>query len=115
SDNHAWHSASGFSHESPVTNHQSRLSNKPPFLPQFCSTRANLYVIHTMALRPTVIGCGVIGVDLPAFLLSKNLDSESIGTPAIVSGPSGGSYPTALRDLAFQHCLSFSLRFCFVF
>jgi hypothetical protein len=30
--------------------------NKPPFLPQFCSTRANLYVIHTMAPRPTVIG-----------------------------------------------------------
>jgi hypothetical protein len=74
-----------------------------------------LYVIHTMTLLPTVIRIEVIGVDLPAFLLSKNLDSESIGTPAIVSGLSGGSYPIALRDLAFQLCLSFPLRFCFVF
>ena len=67
-----------------------------------------------MTLCPTVIGYRVIGVDLPAFLLSKNLDSESIGTPAIVSGLSGGTYWFALREPAFQHCLSFSLRFCFV-
>src|SRR5229473_2537422 len=32
-----------------------------------------------MAPRPTVIGHRVIGVDLPAFLLSKNFYSESIG------------------------------------
>src|SRR5437879_9014013 len=32
-----------------------------------------------MAPRPTVIGSRVIGVDLPAFLLSKNFYSESIG------------------------------------
>src|SRR5216684_973366 len=34
-----------------------------------------------MAPRPTVIGHRVIGVDLPAFLLSKNFYSESIGMP----------------------------------
>ncbi len=34
-----------------------------------------------MAPRPTVIGSRVIGVDLPAFLLSKNFYSESIGMP----------------------------------
>jgi hypothetical protein len=89
-----------------------------------------LYVIHTMAPRPTVIGSRVIGVDLPAFLLSKNVYSESIGMPrsaasaALESRPgydrpfkldrvavtpnelardlSGGTYPFALRELAFQ-------------
>jgi hypothetical protein len=34
-----------------------------------------------MAPRPTLIGSRVIGVDLPAFLLSKSVYSESIGTP----------------------------------
>src|SRR6266851_2943880 len=34
-----------------------------------------------MAPRPTVIGSRVIGVDLPAFLLSKSFYSESIGMP----------------------------------
>jgi hypothetical protein len=36
-----------------------------------------------MAPRPTLIGSRVIGVDLPAFLLSKSFYSESIGTPQL--------------------------------
>jgi len=49
--------ASSFSHESPVTSHQSLLWNKLPFqcFPQFCSTRAELVIVHTMAFRRTVI------------------------------------------------------------
>ncbi len=43
------------------------------FYPQYCSTRAELVIIHTMAPLPTVIRIGVIGVDLPAFQLSKNV------------------------------------------
>jgi len=43
------------------------------FYPQYCSTRAELVIIHTMAPLPTVIRIRVIGVDLPAFLLSKNV------------------------------------------
>src|SRR2546422_6360260 len=98
--------------------------NKPPFLPQLCSISSKLVIIHTMTPRPTVIGCKVIGVDLPAFLLSKNFCSESIGMsqsavlrPPFSNGPhrgqvfktfwdlSGGTYPFALRELAFQLCL----------
>jgi len=69
--------------------------NKPPFLPQLCSTLSKLVVIHTMAPRPTVIGSRVIGVDLPAFLLSKNVYSESIGMPrsAVLQSP----FPTRPR------------------
>jgi len=49
--------ASSFSHESPVTSHQSLLWNKLPFqcFPQFCSTRAELVIVHTMAFRRTLI------------------------------------------------------------
>lgn len=53
--------------------------NKPPFLPQLCSISSKLVITHTMTPRPTVIGYEVIGVGLPAFLLSKNVYSESIG------------------------------------
>jgi hypothetical protein len=53
--------------------------NKPPFLPQLCSISSKLVITHTMTPRPTVIGFKVIGVGLPAFLLSKNFYSESIG------------------------------------
>src|SRR5260370_38827502 len=77
-----------------------------------------------MAPRPTVIGSRVIGVDLPAFLLSKNFYSESIGMsrtaalrpPQLIAiGPlSGGTYRAALRSLAFQLCLPhLLLRFSF--
>ena len=77
-----------------------------------------------MAPRPTVIGSRVIGVDLPAFLLSKNFYSESIGMSrtAVLRPPqliaigtlSGGTYPAALRGLAFQLCLpQLPLSFCF--
>ena len=74
-------------------------------------------------------------MDLPAFLLSKNFYSESIGmsrsavfgrtfllgrfaaTPnQLARGSSGGTYPTALRGLAFQLCLpQLTLSFCLVF
>ena len=53
--------------------------NKPPFLPQLCSISSKLVITHTMTPHPTVIGYKVIGVGLPAFLLSKNVYSESIG------------------------------------
>jgi len=62
-------------------------------------------------------------VDLPAFLLSKNVYSESIGMPrsAVLTAAlttmtavrsrrksardvSGGTYLSALRELAFQLC-----------
>ncbi len=84
-------------------------------------------------------------MDLPAFLLSKNFYSESIGmsrsavlTAALENSTvfrspfqpdrptvtpnklardlSGGTYLIALRDLAFQLCLpQLPLSFCFVF
>jgi hypothetical protein len=74
-------------------------------------------------------------VDLPAFLLSKNVYSESIGTSrsTVIRLPfeldrravtpktlardlSGGTYPFALRELAFQLCLpQLALSFCIVF
>jgi hypothetical protein len=57
--------------------------NKPPFLPQLCSISSKLVITHTMTPRPTVIGYKVIGVGLPAFLLSKNVYSESIGMSQI--------------------------------
>ena len=77
----------------------------------------------------------IIGVGLPAFLLSKNFYSESIGMsqsavlrPPFSIGPhcghvfktfrnlSGGTYPFALRELAFQLCLpQLPLSFCLVF
>jgi hypothetical protein len=87
--------------------------NKPPFLPQLCSISSKLVITHTMTPRPTVIGFKVIGVGLPAFLLSKNFYSESIGMSRL--GTSGGTYPFALRELAFQLCLpQLPLSFCFV-
>jgi hypothetical protein len=72
-------------------------------------------------------------VDLPAFLLSKNFYSESIGMPRstvltaalkldrlavtpnkLARDLSGGTYPAALRGLAFQLCLpQLPLSFCF--
>lgn len=68
-----------------------------------------------MTPRPTVIGSRVIGVGLPAFLLSKNYYSESIGMSRFNRDLSGGTYRTALRDLAFQLCLpQLPLSFCFV-
>jgi len=45
-------------------------------------------------------------VDLPAFLLSKSVYSDSIGMFRLHRNVSGGTYPIALRDLAFQ--LSFA-------
>ena len=39
---------------------------------------------------------------LPAFLLSKSLYSDSIGMFQLHWNVSGGTYPIALRDLAFQ-------------
>jgi hypothetical protein len=79
-----------------------------------------------MTPRPTVIGYKVIGVGLPAFLLSKNVYSESIGMSQSpterqrqihwLGTLSGGTYPFALRELAFQLCLpQLPLSFCFVF
>ena len=46
--------------------------------------------------------CKVIGAGLPAFLLSKNFYSDSIGMFQLHRNVSGGTYPIALRDLAFQ-------------
>ena len=74
-------------------------------------------------------------MDLPAFLLSKSVYSESIGTSrstdlrlpfeldrravtpkTLARDLSGGTYLIALRDLAFQLCLpQLTLSFCFVF
>jgi len=66
-----------------------------------------------MAPRPTLIGSRVIGVDLPAFLLSKSFYSESIGMSPC-GDASGGTYWLALRELAFQLCLpQLALGFCF--
>ncbi len=45
-------------------------------------------------------------MDLPAFLLSKNFYSESIGMPQLPRDVSGGTYPSALRGLAFQLCFA---------
>jgi hypothetical protein len=113
--------------------------NKPPFLPQLCSISSKLVITHTMTPRPTVIGYKVIGVGLPAFLLSKNVYSESIGMSPLTATAirpiqlardlSGGTYrttftcsgfvstnPETRRDLAFQLCLpQLPLSFCFVF
>ncbi len=49
-------------------------------------------------------------MDLPAFLLSKNFYSESIGMPRLPRDVSGGTYPSALRGLAFQLCFAWQLR-----
>jgi hypothetical protein len=79
-----------------------------------------------MAPRPTVIGSRVIGVDLPAFLLSKNFYSESIGMSrtAALQLPRMialglclvGLTHSLLRELAFQLCLpQLALSFCLVF
>ncbi len=62
-------------------------------------------------------------MDLPAFLLSKNFYSESIGMPRLTRDVSGGTYPSAFtcsgfvstnpetrRGLAFQLCFAWQLR-----
>src|SRR6266481_168857 len=79
--------------------------NSPCTYPQYCSTRAELVIIHTMAPLPTVIRIRVIGVDLPAFLLSKNVVFR-------VHRNAPGSLELVWRDLssqldglAFQHNL----------
>ena len=75
-------------------------------------------------------------MDLPAFLLSKNFYSESIGMSHVgstygrafnhvhivaaandrIGTLSGGTYPAGLPGLAFQLCLpQLPLSFCLVF
>jgi hypothetical protein len=106
--------------------------NKPPFLPQFCSTRANLYVIHTMAPRPTVIGTQGYRRGLASLSVVKErvlpspsecpgrlsygrpfeLDRLAVTPNQLARDLSGGTYAIALRDLAFQLCFP-SLRWDF--
>jgi len=49
--------------------------------PQFCSTRAELVICPHHDVAADLDQRAIIGVDLPAFLLSKNFDSDSIGMP----------------------------------
>ena len=100
--------------------------NKPPFLPQLCSISSKLVITHTMTPRPTVIGTqgyrrGLASLSVVKerlFRVHRNVpvDRIAVRPNQLARDLSGGTYPFALRELAFQLCLpQLPLSFCFVF
>jgi hypothetical protein len=75
-------------------------------IPQYCSTRAELVITHTMTSRLTVIRSRLSAWICQPFCCQRTLFSDSIGMPHVPRGLSGGTYPAALRCLAFQLCFS---------
>src|SRR5215471_8806303 len=61
--------------------------------PQFCSTRAELVIVHTMTSAADLDRPRIIGVNLPAFLLSKNVCPD----------PVRGSWKFEIQSLKFEN------------
>jgi len=97
-------------HESPVSNHQPRLWVSSPCSTVMLNLEQTCNNPHPHSLARTVIRTRFIGVGLPAFLLSKNLCSESIGMPWMSQGPSGRTYSITLGDLCLPALLASVVR-----
>src|ERR1700681_1781556 len=71
----------------------------PPFLPQLCSTRAKLVIVHSNSPQPSAVPLlaqshtrkitEALTVNLPAFLLSKSNNPDPVRAPRFPEAFSG--------------------------